>query len=250
MIFKMLNMRKIMFVFAGLAFLNPGMAQDAKEILKKVEANMSSDNRVMTTEMTIKGRRASRTLEAKTWAVGSAKSFTEYLAPAAERGTKMLKINDQLWMYSPQADRTVLISGHMLRQSVMGSDLSYEDMMEDRRLTDVYEAKILGNEEINGRNVFMLELNARVNDVAYQRQMMWVDAERFVPLKQEMFARSGTLLRRMETLEVRQIGRRWFPVEMTYRDMLKQGEGTVFKIKEISFDQPISESVFSRAALK
>lgn len=239
-----------MLMFAAMALLNNAMAQDAAAILKKVEANMSSDNRVMTTEMTIRGRRASRTLEAKTWAVGSARSFTEYLAPAAERGTKMLKINDQLWMYSPQADRTVLISGHMLRQSVMGSDLSYEDMMEDRRLTDIYEARLVGNEEINSRKAFVLELTARVSDVAYQRQLMWVDAERFVPLKQEMYARSGTLLRRMETMEVRQIGRRWFPVEMSYRDMLKQGEGTVFKIKEISFDQPIPESVFSRAALK
>lgn len=239
-----------MIMFSAMALLNNGMAQDAAAILKKVEANMSSDNRVMTTEMTIRGRRASRTLEAKTWAVGSARSFTEYLAPAAERGTKMLKINDQLWMYSPQADRTVLISGHMLRQSVMGSDLSYEDMMEDRRLTDIYEARLVGNEEINGRKAFVLELTAKVSDVAYQRQLMWVDAERFVPLRQEMYARSGTLLRRMETLEVRQIGRRWFPVEMSYRDMLKQGEGTVFKIKEISFDQPIPESVFSRAGLK
>lgn len=239
-----------MIMFAAMALLNNAMAQDAAAILKKVEANMSSDNRVMTTEMTIRGRRASRTLEAKTWAVGSARSFTEYLAPAAERGTKMLKINDQLWMYSPQADRTVLISGHMLRQSVMGSDLSYEDMMEDRRLTDIYEARLVGNEEINGRKAFVLELTAKVSDVAYQQQLMWVDAERFVPLKQEMYARSGTLLRRMETLEVRQIGRRWFPVEMSYRDMLKQGEGTVFKIKEISFDQPIPESVFSRAGLK
>lgn len=243
-------MRKILLVLATIASLNTGKAQEAVEILKKVEANMSSENRVMTTEMTIKGKRASRTLEAKTWAVGSTKSFTEYLAPAAERGTKMLKINDQLWMYSPQADRTVQISGHMLRQSVMGSDLSYEDMMEDRRLTDIYDAKLIGNEEINGRKVFVLELTAKVADVAYQRQMMWVDDGRFVPLRQEMYARSGSLLRRMETLEVRQIGRRWFPVEMIYRDMLRQGDGTVFRIKEISFDQHIPESVFSRAALK
>ncbi len=243
-------MRKILFSLAGIVLLNTGMTQDATEILEKVEANMSSDNRVMTTEMTIKGRRASRTIEAKTWAVGSSKSFTEYLAPASERGTKMLKIYDQLWMYSPQADRTVQISGHMLRQSVMGSDLSYEDMMEDRRLTDIYEPKLSGISELTGRKVLILELTAKVPDLAYHRQMMWVDAERFVPLKQEMFARSGTLLRRMETQEVRQIGKRWFPVAMIYRDMLKQGDGTVFIIKEISFNQPIPESVFSRAALK
>lgn len=224
--------------------------QTSVEVLKRVEANLSSENRIMVTEMTIKGKRASRTIESKTWAVGSQKSFTEYLSPVAERGTRMLKINDKLWMYSPQADRTVQISGHMLRQSVMGSDLSYEDMMEDRKLSQIYEARLVGSEQLNNRNVLVLELTAKVPDVAYHRQRMWVDAERFVPLRQEMYAKSGTLLRRAETLEVKQIGSRWFPVEMHYRDMLRQGDGTTFRIKEISFDQPIPESVFTKAALK
>lgn len=228
----------------------PGISQTADEVLKKVEANLSSENRIMISEMTIKGKRVSRTIESKTWAIGSQKSFTEYLSPIAERGTKMLKINDQLWMYSPKADRIVQISGHMLRQSVMGSDLSYEDMMEDRKLSQIYNAQIIGNEIINDRNVIVVELIAKVSELAYHRQKMWIDAERFVPLRQEMYARSGTLLRKAETLEVKRIGSRWFPVELHFKDMLKQSDGTLFRIKEISFDQPIPESIFSKSALK
>ena len=51
-------------------------------------------------------------------------------------------LDDQLWTYSPQTDHTIRISGHMLRQSVMGSDMSYEDMMEDSELATAYEAGI------------------------------------------------------------------------------------------------------------
>jgi hypothetical protein len=36
----------------------------------------------------------------------------------------MLKLGDQLWTFSPSTDRTIQIAGHMLRQSVMGSDMS------------------------------------------------------------------------------------------------------------------------------
>jgi outer membrane lipoprotein-sorting protein len=78
----------------------------------------------------------------------------------------------------------------------MGSDLSYEDMMDDRKLTDLYSAKVVGNEILDGRNTYVLELTARVEDVAYHKQKIWVDSERFVPLKQEMFARSGQMLKR------------------------------------------------------
>ena len=97
---------------------------NADEILDKVDKNMSSENRVFESSMTIHGKRNSRTITSKTFSVGDKKSYTEYLSPAREQGTKMLKLVDQLWIYSPSTDRTIQISGHMLRQSVMGSDLS------------------------------------------------------------------------------------------------------------------------------
>jgi hypothetical protein len=119
----------------------------ANEILERIDQNMSSENRVFESSMTIHGKRSSRTITSKTWSVGDEKSFTEYLSPAREQGTKMLKLEDQLWIYSPSTDRTIQISGHMLRQSVMGSDLSYEDMMDDRKLTETYDAEVIGNED-------------------------------------------------------------------------------------------------------
>src|SRR5512136_3011334 len=120
---------------------------DAVEILHRVEKNMSSDNRVFESSMIIHGTRISRTITSRTYSVGDQEAFTEYLSPAREQGTKMLKLHNQLWIYSPSTDRTIQISGHMLRQSVMGSDLSYEDMMDDRKLTDIYNARLSGSED-------------------------------------------------------------------------------------------------------
>jgi len=120
--------------------------------------------------MIIHGTRNNRTITSKTYSEGSRKSFTEYLSPASDKGTKMLKLEGQLGIYSPSADRIIQISGHLLRQSVMGSDLSYEDMMDDRKLTDIYSAEILGEEKINDRVTWLLELTAKVSDVAYHSQ--------------------------------------------------------------------------------
>lgn len=225
-------------------------AQDASTILERVDRNMSSVNRIVESEMTIHGRRSSRTIASRTYAVGDQKSYTEYLAPAREQGTKMLKLENQLWIYSPQTDRTIQISGHMLRQSVMGSDLSYEDMMEDRKLTEIYQATISGEDIINGRPVKILTLSARVDDVSYHTQKVWVDAERYVPLKQEMYAKSGQLLKQTEMKDIKQVQGRWFPMTMIYRDMLKQGDGTEFRITSIKFDQDISEHIFTKAVLR
>ncbi len=225
-------------------------AQDADEILSRVERNMSSDNRIFESSMIIHGSRTSRTITSKTYSAGEKQSFTEYLSPAREQGTKMLKVENQLWIYSPSTDRIIQISGHMLRQSVMGSDLSYEDMMDNRKLAEIYEAKITGNDTVDRRNVWILELTAKVSDVAYYRRKVWIDRERYVPLREELYARSGQLLKRTTLSEVKQIEGRWFPTKIIYKDLLKQGDGTEFIMSSIKFNQPIPDYLFTKAVLK
>lgn len=225
-------------------------AQNAEDILSKVDENMASDNRIVEASMTIHGKRNSRTITSRTYSVGTKQSFTEYLTPGREQGTKMLKLDNQLWIYSPSTDRTIQLSGHMLRQSVMGSDLSYEDLMDDRKLTEVYTATLAGTEDVDGRKTFVLELAAKVFNVAYHSRKIWVDTERFVPLKEELFAKSGQLLKRTTLSDVKLIEGRWFPTFIVFKDVLKQGDGTEYKMTSIKFNQKIPEYIFTKAALK
>ncbi|HEX2394978.1 MAG TPA: outer membrane lipoprotein-sorting protein [Bacteroidales bacterium] len=242
----MKNLLYYLFIFLNVSICG----QDAATILDRVDRNMSAKNRIFESTMVIHGKRNSRTITSKSYSEGTRNSFTEYLSPASEKGTKMLKLGDQLWIYSPSADRTIQISGHMLRQSVMGSDLSYEDMMDDRKLAEIYNAKITGEETIEGRSVWLVELTAKVSNVAYYSQKMWIDKERYTPLKQELFARSGQLLKRTELKDVKNIQGRWYPTTIVYKDMLKEGMGTEFQMTSIKFDQDIPDYIFTKAALK
>lgn len=244
-------MKNMMFLFLLPAMiLAQENAPSPETILKKVDDNMISKTSITESQMVIHGKRNSRTVTSKGYAKGEEAAFTEYLAPAREKGTKMLKLEDRLWIYSPSTDRTIQLSGHMLRQSVMGSDMSYEDAMEDRKLNEIYNAKIAGEETIEDRKVWVMELNAKVDDATYQKQKMWVDQERFVPLKQEMYAKSGQLLKSVVLSEVAEKEGRWYPMKMNYKDMLKDGKGTDFIVTSIEFDTEIPEYIFSKAALK
>jgi hypothetical protein len=80
----------------------PLLAQqpDGKTLLNRIDRNMSSENRIFTSKMIIHGSRNVRTVESKSWTAGEKKSFTEYLFPARDQGTKMLKLGDQLWIYT------------------------------------------------------------------------------------------------------------------------------------------------------
>lgn len=243
-------MKKLMISLALLPCLSFGQNPSAENILNQIDRNMASENRVLTASMIVHGQRGDRTMEIKVWSEGDKRSFTEYLSPARDKGTKMLKLADQLWMFSPSANRIIQISGHLLRQSVMGSDLSYEDMMDDRKLTDVYKAIVIGPDQIDGRPCWVLELRAKTDDVAYYLRKMWIDQERNIPLKEEWYAKAGKLLKQTTLAGVKKIDGRWFPTRMTYKDMLRTGGGTEFIINDIQFNVQIPESVFSKAALR
>jgi len=235
------------FITAALAAQSPPTGED---ILRRVDANIGSDNKISIAEMIIYGKRGSRSIKSKSWMMGEEKSFTEYLAPAREKGTKMLKLEDQLWMYIPSTDRTIKISGHMMKQSVMGSDLSYEDMMEDPELLNLYNANVIEEETFLDRPCWILELTAKVEDISYHSRKIWVDKERYISLKEERFARSGKLLKRFEVKEVKRIQNRWVPVHMVFKDVLKSGKGTEFTIESIEFNATIPEARFTKASLR
>ncbi len=223
---------------------------DGETILRKMDENMVSDNQVVETTMIVHGRRGSRTMTAKSYIKGEEASFSEYLSPAREKGTKMLKLEDALWIYSPSTDRVIQIAGHMLRQSVMGSDLSYEDFTENQDFYSIYDATVVDEEVRYERDCWVVQMDATVEDVAYHKRKVWVDKERFIPLREERFAKSGKLLKTTDMLEVFQVDGRWYPKRMEFKDVLKQGKGTEYIIDSIQFDQDIPEMMFTKASLK
>jgi outer membrane lipoprotein-sorting protein len=244
-------MKKLLpLIFLAGSLLLQAQEPTGKEILEKIDENMASKTTISTSKMLIHGARQTRTIEAKTWGIGDEKAFTEYLAPAREKGTKMLKLKDKLWIYSPGSDRTIQISGHMLKQSLMGSDLSYEDMMDNVELLEDYDAGVIGSEVIDERDCWIVELQAKTAEVNYQIRKVWVDKVRYIPLKEELYAKSGKLLKRMELFDITKIDNRWYPKKIIFKDMLKKGDGTEFIIDEIEFDKEIPEYLFTKAALR
>ena len=244
-------MKKLSLIF--LVFLAlPVLAKrpSGEQILKRIDENLSAKTQISVSTMIVHSRRGRRTIRAKTWMKGRDTSFTEYLSPPRDKGTKMLKIRDRLWLYSPRTDRIIQIAGHMLRQSVMGSDLSYEDLMENPHLWDLYTAKIVGREMWNIRSCWVLKLVAKKRDVAYPMRKIWVDQERMLPLKEERFARSGRLLKTTEIQTVFRVDGRWYPKKILFKDVLKKGQGTEFLVDSIQFDVKIPSYIFTKAALR
>lgn len=245
---RMLSLSLIIILFAPPVSSQP---LDGREILERIDRNMAPDHAITVYKMIIHGRRSDRTITARSYVEGQNDGFVEYLAPPREKGKKMLKLGDKIWNYTPEpADRIITISGHLLRQSVMGSDLSYEDMTENPKLEDSYDAVLEGEEDFDGRNCFVVKLTAKRKDIAYHTRQVWVDKERWLPLKEERYAKRGKLLKTFIITDVFKIKERWYPKRMVFKDMLSKGKGTEYIIESIDFDTEIPEHLLTKAALR
>lgn len=139
----------------------------------------------------------------------------------------------------------------MLTQGMMGSDFSYQDLMESDKLTDLYRFKLLGEEKLDGRQCYVLEgVAVEGKEVSYYRRKSWVDKERFVGLREELYARSGRLLKVMTASAVKQFGNRWYPVESVMVDKLRRNTRTEFRVKSIQFNPKIPAGTFTLEKLR
>ena len=249
-IYKIFLLSFFFFSFTSNPLLKSAEAIDPQKLLEQVDDNLWSNTKFISGRLIIDNGRKIRTLTQDSWMEGVTRSYSHYKSPAREKGTKMLKIKGKLWMYTPRTDRKILIAGHLLRQSMMGSDLSYEDMMEDHKLSKSYSATFDIFTNIDGVKCAVLNLSARDKKTTYQTRKVWINPNDKTVLKEERFAKSGKLLKRILFKDYELISGRKFPRTMIFKDLLKKNTKTTYKFDVIKFDINIPPSYFSQSILK
>ena len=225
--------------------LDPAPAPSAEQLLDAMDRNLTFETRTSRLVMTVEGRRT-RSFEIVSYGRGQEDSAMEYLSPARDKGTRMLKLGGELWIYLPSVDKVQKISGHMLRQGMMGSDVSYEDLMTSRELRRMYDARVTGEDQVDGRGCWRLELTARDASVSYPRRVSCVDKESHLPLRQELYALSGMLLNTWTMSDPRPFeGGRLYPTRMVIQDQVRKDSVTRIEFKELRFGVALEKEVFS-----
>ena len=233
---------------ASLVLLAPcaAVAQTPAELLRRVDANMTITTAHARAEMVIRYRGGDvRTLRYESWARGTDEAFIEFTAPARDAGSRFLRRDDAMWIFLPRVGKSVRIQGHMLRQGMMGSDISYGDASERPSMVEDYDATIERRDSLDARPVWVLLLVARRADLSYPRRRLWVDAERNVPLREERFAAGGRLLKTAVLGDVRRVGSRWYPFRMELDNALDTETTTTLNILEMRLGVSVPPEVFT-----
>ncbi|MCK5004550.1 MAG: outer membrane lipoprotein-sorting protein [Candidatus Aminicenantes bacterium] len=225
-------------------------ANEPFEILNRIDSNMTFKNAYVEMDMVINIKKRKIKKVMRSWSEGNSRSFIEFLSPARDKGTKILKTGKIIKIYYPSAERVMRLSGHMLRQSMMGSDMSYEDMTErSKELKEDYTGKMQMDEILDGQKCYVLTLTSKKKKQTYFKRKMWVDKEKYIGLKEELYSKSGKLVKVSKVIEIKLFKNRYYPVEMTMEDKLRKNSSTRIVIKKIDFNIDIPDEMFTERML-
>ncbi len=227
-----------------LALALPICALTGEGIIIKMESNQVHDSAETTGSFAITDRFGTREKTYRAFSLGEDKMLLEFTNPE-EAGQKILRIDDEIYLYFPEAEEIIHLQGAALRDSVMGSDFSYEDLTGGKSLLDDYTVELQGNEPIEGRDCYRLELKARRKDVVYPMQSIWVDSQLFVYRRVVLYSLKGKELKEMVVKEFREVSGKLVPVHLEMRDRMKKSSITVFKTDSLQIDIPIDPALFS-----
>jgi outer membrane lipoprotein-sorting protein len=241
------NMKnKIITILILLSLLIPVtiFAITGEEIIRKADEIQVFETSEASGEFRIKDRFGEKVSTFNSWSRGTEESLIEFTS-RAERGQKVLRTEDELYLFFPDAEELIRMQGSMLRQSMLGSDVSYEDMTGGKDRISQYDVVLEGEENVNGNECYVLIMTAKVRTVPYPKEKVWIDKETFLVWKAEYFTKSGRLLKEMETLEVEEIDGRMIAVETRISDKMKTDTETIMIISDLKINIAIDDEMFS-----
>ena len=188
-------------------------------------------------------------------------SITIILEPANEKGIGMLTYtydasdqDNETWLYLSALGKVKRIASGRDDEdteptSVFGSEISTED--QETGKLDHYTYKILQSGNYKGRPVAVIESLPTIEGAKHTRYgklRTWVDRERFISLKIQMFDRHGNAIKHVSAAKVEQINGIWLARSVTFKNLVSQ-RLTNMNIKTINFGLNIDTKFLTQRAL-
>jgi outer membrane lipoprotein-sorting protein len=216
----------------------------AEEIIERLEDNIVYDTSYMEGRMIINDRFGEKESSFIGYSEGDDDSLIEFTS-IEEEGMKILRTENEIYLFYPEAEELIRMQGEALKDSVLGSDVSYEDMTGGKTLLDSYDVTLEGTENIDGESCYKVSMIAKKNDVPYYKQIMWIDTEIFIYRQIHRFSRSGRLLKEISAGDIRNIDGYYVSFYMVLKDTLKSNSSTEFIIDELELDIRLPRNIFS-----
>jgi outer membrane lipoprotein-sorting protein len=202
-----------------------------------------------------KGRTTTREIHSKTLEIlgDGDKAMSIFKTPRDIKGTAMLTFSHKLeaddqWLYLPALKRVKRISSRNKSGPFMGSEFAFEDLGSQE--FEKYEHTFLGEDTLNGIKSLKIKQTPLYRYTGYSKQVVWIDARRYIPLKIAFYDRKGSPLKTLLFKNYQQyLGKFWRAEQMVMNNHQNK-KSTVLTWSNYQFKTGLKASDFKSNKLK
>jgi hypothetical protein len=171
-------------------------------------------------------------------------SLVEFVAPASEKGKSLLMVGEDLWIYLPNVKKPVRVP---LNQRLIG-DVSNGDMARVNFAND-YSATLSGEEKVEGKDCYVLDLQAKSSNKTYNKIKYWVAKADNRPVQAEYFTVSGKSLKTCVFEDFRQEAGAMRPTKLVFQDSINKNKKSHLLFRNI-VKKNLNDSMFTKDYMK
>jgi len=167
------------------------------------------------------------------------------LEPESRKGQGMLRVDSNMWRYDPSSRK---FNHTTLKEQYENTTTRNSDFARFQRSLD-YDVVKLESGKLGKYDVWVGQLKANNDEVAFPFITMYIEKERSIVLKVEEYSLSKVLLRTSYYTSYVQIGKSLVPTVQTFQDGLIPEKRTQTTYTNIS-TKPVPNDVFSKNYLE
>lgn len=246
------------------------LANQAREIMQKVDARDDGSSLISTMQMTLIDKKGQKRVRQMRTFSADIDENTEhraifFIAPSDVKNTAFLTYDysastkdDDQWMYLPALKKIKRIPSSDKDSAFMGSDFSYADMT-DRELDD-YTFKLIKQSKIKRKDgvhkVWVIESTPIspwvIDETGYTKSILYIRQDNFVLTRAKFYLKKGKRVKYMDVRKLEKINNIWVATQtnMTTKQGKQTLHKTVLKNTDVEVNVPINRDIFTLRALK
>lgn len=234
--------KKVLMVFVALFFYQNHFAQNANEILNKVDQVLySAKDQKNTIKMVLIDKNGNEsTREAEVLQKGDDMRLFRFTSPASQSGIAFLSLpDDVMYIYMPAFGKERRIASHVKNQKFAGTDFTYDDM-EAKLLASKYDPKLVAEDA----GSYTIELYPKPGlETDYSKSVVKIDKNNFYLISNIYFDKGGNKMKESAYVFEKN-GKYWTSKEILMKD-LRSNHSTKLILSNVVYDQGTSDDEFT-----
>lgn len=239
---------RTLFLCLSFLFLAPVLqaaAPTAEQILSSVDRTRNGWSSFVV-DVKINNFRNGKSVDQDAYQVfikGTDRTLVKFMSPQ-DKGKTLLMLDEAMWLYLPTASRPVRVTPlQRLSGNASNGDIAQTNLAAN------YVAQVTGEDKVNGRDAWTLELKAKRKSATYQVVHLWVAKADLIPIQAEFRLQSGKPMKRVEYVEYDTFGAQKMIRRQVMYDLLRNEEKTVVEYANYE-RRELADKLFNQNSLR